>query len=518
MESNDAKLHYMRAIHQIDKMYSTYFDAKDVVTGESDYYNTLVNSRNKYFYYDLNNMLILCSIALMGLNKESIEDSVNHLDYKYNIDYSVPSFETIVDTYLKKYNIPVVNRDKLKKLLEFKSHEKYSFFNDKRSYPTPYDKWLKVESQNNVQNFTWNYLSCVRNALMHSSYLVQANTTDKDNYNIEAFMDIKNDDYKNLSAKIFIPNYLDFIKFYYSNIAHYGVMSSLYMLYIDEKYKHHIESPKDLKEIIDNIEIAKFKINNTSQEVKETFEYRKIKDKSISYVQDKDMEDLDKEEVEFTLHNKEVLNALINEFYGNDFYKYDTDEQIRLIYNITCFIHNPKTILNSGIIAIYENIINVGRKNDKYIALSSESYILEAVMLILKSYAILYRIQNSHFEEIDYKKMEQVNYEYSETDPYHLNLYNEFKNKLMNKGINEDEITYQKRYITEIIRDALAHGNISMDFDIKENKVIQRIIFDDAYKGKNRTIKIELSELNKYLSSECFSRKEIKEKCLSLTK
>lgn len=520
MESNDARLHYIRSIRQLDKMYNDYFNSKSLENGESDYYNTLANSMYRYFYYDLDNMLFLCSVALMGLNKENIEDSVNHQDYQYNFKYSVSSFDSIVDAYIEKYKIPKENRGKLTEMLKVKDPKKYSFFNDERLYPTPYDKWLRVDSQDIVPNFTWNYLSCVRNALMHSEYSIKEDALDDKYSYMFAFCDISNCDYKNLKGQLFIPNYLDFIKFYYSSMAYYGIIDSMYSLQMDASQVKHIENEEQLTNIINNAGLVKMSINNKTKNRKSTFEYKRLKEKGMIFDKTQNNKNINYEEIEFNVHNKEVLLTLIKQYYGEYFYTYDLERQYQILYYITSFINNPKMIISSCIIAIYENVINVGRKNDNYVSLSCESYCLKASFLILKAYAVLYRLQNECFEEIDYSKMNLINYTYTETDPYHLDLYNSFITKLNNNGIVTDEDTYKKRYITEIIRNSLAHGNISIDFDIEDEKVKQYLIFDDKYKGKSRKLKISLDEFHKYLSSNCFSREETKtkEKGLTLTK
>ena len=43
---------------------------------------------NPLFLFDLNNFVITCAIATMGLNKENIERSDNSKNYGYNLKYS----------------------------------------------------------------------------------------------------------------------------------------------------------------------------------------------------------------------------------------------------------------------------------------------------------------------------------------------------------------------------------------------------------------------------------------------
>jgi hypothetical protein len=59
----------------------------------------------------------------------------------------------------------------------------------------------------------------------------------------------------------------------------------------------------------------------------------------------------------------------------------------------------------------------------------------------------------------------------------------------------------KKAYILERFRNSLAHGNIEVEFDLKEEL---QFIFKDIHKRKIKTIKIKAEDLERFLSQENF--------------
>ena len=59
----------------------------------------------------------------------------------------------------------------------------------------------------------------------------------------------------------------------------------------------------------------------------------------------------------------------------------------------------------------------------------------------------------------------------------------------------------KKVYILERFRNSLAHGNIEVEFDLKEEL---QFIFKDIHKRKIKTIKIKAEDLERFLSQENF--------------
>ena len=135
-------------------------------------------------------------------------------------------------------------------------------------------------------------------------------------------------------------------------------------------------------------------------------------------------------------------------------------------------------------------------------------FAMKPTLLVLKSYLILYRLQNKELVnyEIDYSLVNSFKFDYD------LNYYNDFKVKLVNKGILVDEVEYMVRYFAEVFRDSLAHGNVDTFFKNENGVINQYFKFTDKWKNRERDIVIDINELEKFLSSECFLGKYLNDK------
>jgi len=131
---------------------------------------------------------------------------------------------------------------------------------------------------------------------------------------------------------------------------------------------------------------------------------------------------------------------------------------------------------------------------------------MEPTLLILKGYALLYRLQNKELSKtpIDYNQVENIDYKFNVDD------YNNYVNKLIDNATYIDDQDSRKRFFTEIFRDSLAHGNIDVEFKEEIDGIKQYLIFNDKYKSRERIIKITTENLRKYLNSEAFDPKYLK--------
>ena len=132
-------------------------------------------------------------------------------------------------------------------------------------------------------------------------------------------------------------------------------------------------------------------------------------------------------------------------------------------------------------------------------------YAAEPSIAMLKSYMVMYRLQNPSFKEVDYNLIDEVDYTFLEDD---RDVYDKQKNLWLRKNPSMSQIEIDKRYFCEVFRNALAHGKIKVDIVNEDGKVKQNLIFEDLYKGKRRIISIELEELNKFIESKAFSDSE----------
>jgi len=131
-------------------------------------------------------------------------------------------------------------------------------------------------------------------------------------------------------------------------------------------------------------------------------------------------------------------------------------------------------------------------------------------LLILKLYHILYRLQYKNYEEVDYNKINfdmtsnDYNYERKDKDGSISYDFNIDKVKMKLDYPNDTDTEIENRIICEIIRDALCHGNIEMNFKIENDELQEYIIFEDIYKGRVRKLEITLEKLENFLISDAF--------------
>ena len=424
--------------------------------------------------FDLNNFIFSCSVALMGLNKESIENSDNHKEYGYKIDYNLPSNIMLEKTYndFKKFH----------------------------NVDNPYSKWLAVTSVSPDIPSDNNYLFNVRNSLMHSEYDYEFENDESYNY---INVNLHNSNYTGFEGKLYIPYYLEFMKHYYSNDAYFGILSNFYVM-----GESGIKPTKEtLDEYLRKTKLQKYKYENKKDSSRR---WEKKLYKKNPKINDSDFE---KEEVSLTEEDINKAKMLIEKYYGDDFYKYPREKQGRITFQVLKYIKDSKTVLSEWIVHYYlcaREAIKHKWPGDEFIS----GFASEASLLMIKSYLLLYRIQNKNFDEIDYDLMDDIDYEFDTSEPH----YSDFKNKLIDKGVVVDEDEYKKRYFCEIYRNSLAHGNISVDVRReRDGSIKQYFVFEDIYKSRTRKIAITQEELKRFTNFEAFSRKEAKVKTVSIT-
>ena len=76
----------------------------------------------------------------------------------------------------------------------------------------------------------------------------------------------------------------------------------------------------------------------------------------------------------------------------------------------------------------------------------------------------------------------------------------------------------QNMAVSEIIRNALSHGNMDIEFKIDANNNLREyIVLDDIYHSKSRKLVMSLDKFEEYLLSEAFTSKYSKNKTLVKT-
>ena len=493
MDDNLEVKHYKRGRYLINKLINNFPGGiyskeleKEFIDKELQRY---INFNIAHF--DYLNFAFLTSVALLGLNKESIEKSEKHNEYNYLIDYDSANIKAIKAS-------DYFNQEDKKKKVKQVSNLVTDIFNSKiteqfdseRNYESMYDDWLAVESINSLPNYHYDYLYNVRNALMHSEYNFE---TIHDNMLIA---NVCNSDYTNFSAKIYIPKYLYFIKHFFSNDAFYGIVDKLYSFDIDESID--INNENELKDFITNKTIiTEFHYKNNKLPKKR---FESIILNNPGYPTKKQIEKYKIKTSKVKLSSEQIEQIILNlkSYYKDDLYKIEDKNLFsRIIVSALQYELNPKSVLSSWIMHYYDMFTNLSKfmiQNDDFVS----GFAMMPSLLLIKSYNVLYRIQNKELAnyDIEYDSMEEIDYYYD------VNYYNDFVSKQVNNGTYIDDIDSKKRYFTNVFRNSLAHGNIDVFYTEESGKVEQYFKLEDKYKTRVRTVSVSLNNLNKYLNSE----------------
>lgn len=477
--NNSELLHYKRGMYYVNKLMNIFPSGFYIKESEIEFVKkeTIRWYNNDIAIFDLNNFKFLCTIALMGLNKENIEKENKTKNYKYKIDYNV------------------IDHSKL----PLWSLKLYKEFDNTRIIQSDYDDWLSISHINVIDKFNYNYLFNVRNSLMHSEY-----NFDLIGYHGPDIANLTNSNYSGFCAKILISQYYEFIKHYFSNDKFFGIVSNVYTLGIlNDKI-----SINNYNELLDFI-AHKITVNKIEYDNKITA--NKIYEKTVfknDEITDYDIKKhkFNKVKVNLSTDDIEQIVCIIDKYYGESFYKLSNENKKRTLLGIIKYILDSKSIISSWILHFYRLTVGIPQgqyNNDDFVSL----FAMEDSLLILKSYLILYRLQNKELQKytIDYNLINEFNFDYA------LDDYNNYKFKMINKEIIMPEDKYKVCYFIELFRNALAHGNIKI-FYKKENDVVNKYFqFNDEWKNKKRNVILSIDSLKQFLSSESFDSKYLNE-------
>lgn len=472
MDRTGQELHYIRAMRFLDKLHSLVEDGKYNKEEEKEFFIRLAKlcRENPMTMFDLNNFLLTCSIGVFGLNKESIENSSRNNNYGFDIKYLDPRFAVIRTAYnqFKKENI----------------------------LSTGLEDWLAVTSVSPHIAPNNNFLFNVRNALMHSEY--DFDMQDRQPH-MSMFLNIHNSNYTGFEGKIFLSNYTEFVKQYYSNDAFFGLQTDFY--FMDAEHGRIKFNKNDLFNQLSRLHLYKLQYQNDSK-LKNMIEKKLIDERSFQKYMNKNPDR--KEEIIFDDNKKKQVELIINHYYGDKFYDMKFDDQMRIILPIYKYLVDPKMVMSNWIMHFYNMTaasVHLGYADEDFRSV----FAAEPTIAILKSYMVMYRLQNPSFKEVDYNLIDDIKYTFLEDDQ---DVYEKHKNTCLRINPHMSQSEIDKRYFSEIYRNALAHGKIKVDVVSEDGEVKQKIIFEDIYKGKRRVISIELKELNKYIDSKAFSDSE----------
>lgn len=513
MEYSSA-LHYKRGIYIIDKIIDTISKGNDAQAMNSLLlwlHQRAIGSNHALGIYDINNFLLCVSTTLMGLNKESMEKSSNFKNYKYKIKY-----RTFDDYYNENKRIWYGDKKLtlqeelfLKKMVKQSYDLTFPDLEDQRILTTDFDDWLCITGMNSLPSFDYNFIFNVRNAFMHSSYVPIYN---KEHHNFY-LVDVQNDNYTKFRGLINYTSFSEFIKFYFGNTIHFGLMDNV--CFFEKHSQDGIHSKEELLKVLSELRYTKICLENKSLDQGSIYEKDLLRElhKNDGAILMSKLDEMPLQKEIHTLSDEEITKVMlfVKKDLGDKFYELSDKEQTQVLYAYVKAMVDPKHFLNDAIFYFFGLIrgcvINPAQYEGEHTNSVDLAFSEIPALLLIKSYMILYRLQSKYLEEIDFNLLSDVDFTYEEDNLYKYDIYNHFKDKLTKKGIIVSDKEYQKRYFCEIIRDALAHGNISLDIASKGDDISYNLIFSDEYKGKKRKITISMEEYQKFLSSEAFDPK-----------
>lgn len=395
---------------------------------------------------DMYNLMLCCSYSLFGLNKEGIERSNNNYDYEL---------------------FPKLDLEEAKQFEQFKSE--YDYFESGRIIDTKFNDWLTITNINHKDNLNNGFLFNVRNALMHSEFSIDS----KEGYVIN----IKNSNYTGFEGKIFFQTFLNFSSLYFGNNYWSGIVENHISSFIPDELSNGDE---DLKEILKKVDVRLSNITDKKTIKKLHILAKKHAEKEMGNIL---MENSQQINIDDKL---ELIFNVIKSIYGNEFYTYDLRKQSKIITSLIKFILDSKSVVSDWIIHYMHfanSVIIEDLNGDDFTSI----YAAKPSLLILKSYMVMYMLQNKNIKEIDSTKIYIPNHNYYD-----------------NLGTPAGTNIVDPELFCDIFRNSLAHGNVDIKLEVQEELFNIKFVLTDKYKSKERILEINMNELDKFLASEPF--------------
>jgi len=497
--------YYRRSYNSIAKLLNTFrygYSEKAMM----EYINELIfakDNNNQIFLEERSKIIYTLIISLLGLNKESMENTGKITKYQ-------KSFHTL--------NMRSMN-------LENEVKRKLELFDSERVLSTDFDDWLSITLPILTDTTNYDHLKRVRNGLLHSNFYI-----DDSNFKLNiAHIKIKN----YYEAEIIEPEFNAFIINYFSNLSVLGLSEQIYTH--NFSYKNIIKNKTELIEALRKLVITKLNYSNVKDIDGETPESiiveSAFENGTINYAKYHDRLfcnsnfelDINKCQ-EMILEEKEITHVLdyIEKEFGNTFYEMDERMQKEAIIAHVEYMINPKKDISAWLIRfiyLFNSILgtNIDRESFCYDGLDSES--CYPALLILKSYLIIYRLQNNNLDKLDYSK---INFDFNDPKIDLLsknaddslcveNLFLDSFNKIKKRSELTD-LEIWNNVVCEVFRNSLAHGNAFSYIDLETGE--QYIEFKDINKKKGtiRVIRMSLEKLEQFLNSDAFLPKHCKQR------
>lgn len=492
MENNEK--YYRRSYNAINKLIEVYKDGynKDRTLNFRQELRSKYYSNPMVIQSEFNSIMFTAVTCLLGLNKETIENTGKIIEYKRNVNEL-------------KFDMKKMNNNEVQRL--------QSFYNSK-IISTDFDNWLSIKKNPNTDKNNIDYLKRVRNSLLHSNFYI-----DEDVISLP-ITKLKTKSY--YEADLLNLQFQMFVLEYFANIDTLGLSEVLYtfdvlrkqitdinmLIYYLLSMKINKITYKNLKTVgIESPELALTESINKDCEV----DVLKFNNKIIN----NNIEDLKCESLSLKFVNATLLATYIDKKYGKDFYNLDYQTQGSILTTTLKYQLNPKTEISNWITHFWYLYSTINNPKFNVSFFDGDEFGTESCyssLMILKSYLIMYRLQNNDFNEIDYTKINfNINDKevmlYSEnvdgsevTENYFINSFN----KELSKGLIDNEKVIWNKILCEIIRDSLAHGNVKPFISLINKEYMIEFKDVDVKKGTIRRIVLPLSKYEEFLNSEAF--------------
>lgn len=488
--------YYRRSYNTINRLIEVYkngYNKENTLRFRQELINKYY-SNPKVAQSEFNNIMFTIMISLLGLNKEAIENTGKIIEYKKNNN----------EVDLSKF---VFSNEQKLRLKEFF---------DSKTLSTDFDNWLSIKINPNTDKENIDYLRRVRNSLLHSNFYLDEDTP------FMPFAKLKTKSY--YEAELFNMQFQMFIFEYFGNIDALGLTEAMYTFDVP---KVQIPDQETLIKFLILITINRITYKNLKTvgiESPELFlkesanEESKVDiNKFVEKLKNiKSVDDIKWETMKISPNHIVDLIKYIEKVYGENFYKLDYSTQSGIISTHLKYELNSKTEISNWMSHFWYLYSTLNNPTFSINFFDGDDFGTEScypALMVLKSYLLMYRLQNNNFDELDYSK---VNFDINDKDIF---LYSENKDKTpvtenyftksfekeKSRGTLTDEKEIWNKIICEVVRDSLAHSNIRTYTSPLTVEPMIELKDIDSKKGTTRVIVFPLSKYEEFLKSEAFA-------------
>ncbi|MBQ7790655.1 MAG: hypothetical protein IJ399_05275 [Bacilli bacterium] len=499
--------YYRRSYNTLNRLIEVYkngYDKEKTLKFRQELIQKYYNNP-KVAQSEFNNLMLTTMIALLGLNKEAIENTGKIIEYK----------KTNNSINISDLHLSSEQKIRLKE------------FYDSKVLSTDFDEWLSIKVNPTSDKENIDYLRRVRNALLHSNFYIDEDT------DFLPIAKLKTKSY--YEAELFNMKFQLFVFEYFGNIEALGLTESMYTFNVS---KAQIQNKMELKLYLKLVTINRIfyknlktvGINSPELNLKKCSDeecYIDVKKFIKKLNVNKNAEDIKFDTMMISENHINDIISYIEKTYGDEFYKLDNNTQGGIISTHLKYELNPKMELSNWMSHFWYLYSTLGNGNFNVKFFDGDEFGGEScypALMVLKSYLLMYRLQNNNFDEIDYNKVD-----FDVNDPEIL-LYSDVVDKTVKRedffqnsfdkeksnGILVDDNELWNKIICDVIRNSLAHGNIrTFTSNVNQESMIELKDIDKR-KGTMRMIAMPLRKYEIFLNSEafkpsnCFKKEETK--------